>query len=111
MPSRKRPRRSPLDLREEPAAVGPKPGLREIAASEAKTHLSRLLDDVEHGETIAITRHGRRIARLVPDEEGRRERVARAIDNMKRLAKERREKFGPVTIEEILAWRHEGHKY
>ena len=85
--------------------------MREVPASEAKTHLSALLDAVERGETVAITRHGRRIARIVPDEEDRRARVTRAISDMKRLAKERREKFGDVTIEEILAWRHEGHKY
>ena len=33
--------------------------MREIQASEAKTHLPQLLDDVERGETIVITRHGR----------------------------------------------------
>lgn len=85
--------------------------MREVPASEAKTYLARLLDAVERGETVAITRHGRRIARIVPDEEDRRARIARAISEMKQLAKERREKFGDVTIEEILAWRHEGHKY
>jgi prevent-host-death family protein len=85
--------------------------MREVAASAAKTHLSALLDAVQRGETIAITRHGRRVARIVPDEEERRARVERAIAEMKKLAKDRREKFGPVTIEEILAWRHEGHKY
>ena len=41
--------------------------MREIQASEAKTHLPQLLDDVERGETIVITRHGRAIARIVPE--------------------------------------------
>jgi prevent-host-death family protein len=40
--------------------------MREIQASEAKTHLPQLLDAVERGETIIITRHGRSVARLVP---------------------------------------------
>ena len=40
--------------------------MREIGAYEAKTHLPRLLKAVEEGETIAITRHGQRIALLVP---------------------------------------------
>jgi prevent-host-death family protein len=53
--------------------------MREVQASEAKTHLPQLLDDVEHGETIIITRHGRPIARLVPDAETRRAEVADAI--------------------------------
>ena len=85
--------------------------MREVPASEAKTHFARLLDAAQRGETIAITRHGRRIARLIPDEDGRQARIQRALANIERLAKERREKFGPVTVEEILAWRHEGHKY
>jgi prevent-host-death family protein len=32
----------------------------------AKTHLSRLVDQVNAGEEIVITRHGRPVARLVP---------------------------------------------
>jgi len=84
--------------------------LRQVQSSAAKTHLPQLLDDVERGATIVITRRGRPIARLVPDPEGRQQRIAEAIDEMKKLAKERAERFGPVTLEEILAWRHEGHK-
>ncbi|MFT3851503.1 MAG: type II toxin-antitoxin system prevent-host-death family antitoxin [Ilumatobacteraceae bacterium] len=37
-----------------------------VGAYEAKTHLSRLLDEVEAGATVTITRHGHPIARLVP---------------------------------------------
>lgn len=33
---------------------------------DAKTHLSRLVERVEHGEEIVIARAGRPIARLVP---------------------------------------------
>lgn len=41
---------------------------KEVGAFEAKTHLSRLLDSVEEGETVYITRHGKRIAELKPAE-------------------------------------------
>jgi prevent-host-death family protein len=37
-----------------------------IGAYEAKTHLSQLLERVEAGESIAITRHGQDVARLIP---------------------------------------------
>ncbi len=37
-----------------------------IGAFEAKTHLSALLERVERGEEIVITRHGRPVARLLP---------------------------------------------
>ena len=37
-----------------------------VGAYDAKTHLPRLLAQVERGETITITKHGREVARLVP---------------------------------------------
>ncbi|MDO5534689.1 MAG: type II toxin-antitoxin system prevent-host-death family antitoxin [Propionibacteriaceae bacterium] len=37
-----------------------------IGSYEAKTHLARLLDDVEAGEAYVITKHGRPVARLTP---------------------------------------------
>jgi prevent-host-death family protein len=40
--------------------------MRRVNVQEARTHLSRLLAEVERGEPIAITRAGRVIARLVP---------------------------------------------
>ena len=40
--------------------------MREIGALEAKNKLGQLLDCVEAGEEIVITRRGRVVARLVP---------------------------------------------
>jgi prevent-host-death family protein len=37
-----------------------------VGAFEAKTRLSELLDRVEAGEEVVISRHGRPIARLTP---------------------------------------------
>lgn len=42
--------------------------MREIGAFEAKNKFSELLDLAERGEEITITRHGRKIARIVPSE-------------------------------------------
>lgn len=39
--------------------------MQEIGAFEAKNTLGSLLDRVERGEEIVITRHGRPVARLV----------------------------------------------
>ena len=41
--------------------------MRAIQIVEAKARFSALLTAVEAGEEIAITRHGRVVARLVPD--------------------------------------------
>lgn len=40
-----------------------------VGVFEAKTHLSSLLDRVERGETITITRHGEPVAVLAPAKE------------------------------------------
>ncbi len=79
-----------------------------ISAYEAKTHLPRLLRAAERGETVIITRHGKPVAQIGPVEnQERREDVTEVIERMKRA----RAKRARVSIEEILAWRHEGHKY
>ena len=81
--------------------------LREIQASEAKAKLLRILDDVERGETVIITRRGKRIARVVPEREPRQEDIDRAIESIKAL----RKRVGKASIKEILSSIHEGHKY
>ena len=40
--------------------------MSKVGAYEAKTHLPRLLDEVEAGASITITRNGRSVARLTP---------------------------------------------
>jgi len=80
--------------------------MKQVQASAAKAHLSELLDEVQRGETIAITRHGKRIARIVPEESARESEVRQAIEEIKELRKHNK----PATVEEILAWRDEGRK-
>jgi prevent-host-death family protein len=41
--------------------------MNEIGAFDAKNTLGTLLDRVERGEEIVITRHGKAVARLVPN--------------------------------------------
>jgi prevent-host-death family protein len=78
--------------------------MRTFQASEAKTHLLRILDDVERGETVAITRHGKQIAAIVPKPEIDRERVQQGIEGMRAL----RQRIGKLSLEEILSARDEG---
>ena len=81
--------------------------MREVKSSEAKTHLPQLLDAVERGESIVITRHGRVIARLAPEVDQRRQEIDRAIAGIKAG----RQNLGKITVEELLSARREGHKY
>jgi prevent-host-death family protein len=85
--------------------------MREIQASDAKAHLSRLLDDIERGETIIITRHGRAIARTIPEAHRRQREIGEALADIKELGKEIGRKHGPVSVEEIISSIHEGHEY
>ena len=82
------------------------PKFKHIQAAAAKARFSELLDDVERGETVVITRHGKPIAKLIPDEDHRQEEIRRAIAEIKELRKH----AGRATVEEILAWRDEGRR-
>jgi prevent-host-death family protein len=42
--------------------------MRSVSIQEARQNLSKLLDAVERGESVLITRRGKPIARLVPAE-------------------------------------------
>jgi antitoxin (DNA-binding transcriptional repressor) of toxin-antitoxin stability system len=62
---------------------------------------------VERASTVRITRHGRTIARVVPETDGRAAEIAEAIEGLKAISRT----FGKAPLAEILASRHEGHKY
>jgi prevent-host-death family protein len=80
--------------------------MKQIQFSVAKAQLSDLIDDVERGETVQITRHGKPVARLVPEDDARRAEGLIAMAKIKELRKQTK----GATIEEILAWRDEGRK-
>jgi prevent-host-death family protein len=62
-----------------------------ITATEANRSFSKLLRAVERGEKIAITSHGRKIAVLVPAEDGeaRKARQMGALERLQRRAAKR----------------------
>ena len=80
--------------------------MRQIQASEAKTHLPQLLDEVERGETLIITRHGRAIARIVPERDQRQQEIDEAHARIQGLRKHTRK----VSVKEILSARDEGRR-
>jgi prevent-host-death family protein len=80
-----------------------------VKIGEAKARLSELIAKVEAGEDIVIKRGNEPVDRLVPLETDRRRRAQEAIARIRALRDSGDIK--PVTVDEILAWRHEGHKY
>lgn len=73
---------------------------------EAKTQLPRLLERVEHGEEITITRHGQPVARLVPFREDPRPDIAETIAAIRKLRSGIR--LDGVTIRELI---EEGRRF
>lgn len=59
-----------------------------IGAFAAKTHLGELLDQVERGEEIIITRRGKPIARLSPIRETQASQAAEAAAQLRALRQE-----------------------
>lgn len=86
-----------------------------VGAFEAKTKFSELLDRVERGEEVVVTRHGKTVARIVPDEgreaeSERKARAAAALARIKALREHLRERGVSFTHEEIISLRDEGRR-
>ena len=77
--------------------------MRKISASEARAKLSQLLDDVDRGESLAITRRGRVIATIVPEPKRRQEEIERALEAITAL----RQRNGKISVEDLLSARRE----
>lgn len=84
----------------------------EIGAFEAKNTLGRLLDRVERGEEIVITRHGKPVARLVPNVGRSDQDQARAaferLRERARLLHEQNKDKEPLDWPTLKKWRDEG---
>ena len=80
--------------------------MREVQSSDAKTHLPQILDEVERGETIIIIRHGRPIARIIPENDGREAEIRKAMARIDAF----RQTMPRLTVHDILTARREGHE-
>jgi len=78
-----------------------------VNIGEAKARLSELIARVEAGEEVVIARGHAPVARLAPLDE--KLEAAAVIERI--LALRDSGAVKPVTVDEILAWRHEGHRY
>jgi prevent-host-death family protein len=77
---------------------------RTVGSFDAKTNLARLLDEVEQGGEVTITRRGRPVARLVPVKREEARRLAGVLAELRELRR-----TGPKTKPgEIREWRDQG---
>lgn len=80
--------------------------MREVQITDAKAHLTQLIDAVERGETVVITRHGRAVARLVPEPESRTTQTRQTMDEIAAF----RQTMPRLSLDEIREARHDGHR-
>ena len=82
---------------------------KHVGMFEAKTNLSALVEEVEKGGSVVITRHGKPVAKLIRAEpELTPEEIAQrteAIEGLRKLARKINIKATP---EEIKSWINEG---
>ncbi len=81
-----------------------------IGAYDAKTRLSELLDRVEAGEQIVITRHGRPVARLVPENEHDRIAARASVARLAALGERLTARGIDLSDAEIRSLRDEGRR-
>ncbi len=76
----------------------------DVGAFEAKTHLSRLLDEVEAGALVRISRRGRFVAVLKADERVARQNALDALTSLQSLSTTK------VPVDTVLGLRDEGRE-
>jgi prevent-host-death family protein len=83
--------------------------MKHVGMFEAKTNLSALVEEVEKGGTVVITRHGKPVAKLVRAQADlTEEEIARRRDAIKRIRETAAQLDIKATPEEIKSWINEG---
>lgn len=83
--------------------------MKHVGMFEAKTNLSALVEEVEKGGSVIITRHGKPVAKLVRAEaELSEEEIASKTEALLALRKLANELKINASQDEIKAWINEG---
>lgn len=82
--------------------------MKTIGAFDAKTHLSRLLDEVANGEEYVITRHGVPVAKLTSPHEVTRRGSGEIVKEWEEYRRRENITLGGLSIREMI---EEGRRY
>ena len=83
--------------------------MKHVGMFEAKTNLSSLVEEVEKGGEVVITRHGKPVAKLVRAESGLSpEQIARQRQAVAELREMARKRGLRISHEEIKSWIEDG---
>ncbi|MEX0711658.1 MAG: type II toxin-antitoxin system prevent-host-death family antitoxin [Pirellulales bacterium] len=73
-----------------------------VGACEAKTQFAELLQRVEHGEKIVITRRGKAVAMLVPIAREEKSDIRKVIEQLKAYSKRQGRTLGSLAARELI---------
>ena len=73
-----------------------------VGSFEAKTHLPQLLERVERGESILITRHGKPVAVLSPAPVEEPKGIAQTIKDFKAYSQKQKRSLKGMTAKELI---------
>ena len=76
--------------------------MKSVGSYDAKTHLPRLLAEVERGESITITRSGKPIARLIPAPGPQPDDVSQVIAAFRAFSQRQGRTLGGLSIREAI---------
>jgi prevent-host-death family protein len=82
--------------------------MKSVGSYEAKTHLPKLLSQVEKGETITITKRGRPVAVLSPAHLVPQRDAKAVIAEFRAYSKEHARNHGSLSVREIKEMTEEG---
>ena len=78
--------------------------MKSIGTFEAKTHLTRILDEVARGAEYVVTKHGKPVARIVPARPvTKKMEKARLVEEMLALRRAVRARLSAKQIREMIA--------
>ncbi len=83
--------------------------MKHVGIFQAKTHLSSLVDEVEKGGEVVITRHGKPVAKLVrTDNPLSADKIAKHREAIRQIRQIASDLKISATHEEIKGWINEG---
>ena len=84
--------------------------MHKVGAIEAKVHLSEILDSVQLGEHITITKRGKPVAQLIPVNQVSISDRANLVLRVEKLRARIAAESGLFTTRDVLSARDEGRK-
>ena len=75
---------------------------RQIGAFEAKTHFSRIIEEVEQGADYVITRRGKPVAKIIPFKQEKEITRAEAVAQLIEMRKLYRGEPGSFNLREAI---------